>query len=65
VLHGDADPLVSLAGGKEVAATIPEAELRIIPGMGHDLPLQLVDRVADAIAAAASRARREAPASKP
>jgi pimeloyl-ACP methyl ester carboxylesterase len=58
VLHGDSDPLVSVEGGKETAASIPGAELRIIPGMGHDCPVQLTGQIADAIAAAASHARK-------
>lgn len=50
VIHGEADPLVPLAGGKDTAASIAGARLTTIPGMGHDLPLQLVDTLADAIA---------------
>ncbi|MDZ3830268.1 MAG: alpha/beta fold hydrolase [Sphingopyxis sp.] len=50
VIHGEADPLVPLAGGQDTAANIPGARLRTIPGMGHDLPLALVDTLADAIA---------------
>lgn len=38
VIHGTADPLVSIEGGKETAAAIPGAELLLIEGMGHDLP---------------------------
>jgi pimeloyl-ACP methyl ester carboxylesterase len=37
VLHGDRDPLVPLAGGKDTAAKIPGAKLRVIEGMGHDM----------------------------
>lgn len=37
VLHGDADPLVPIAAGKDTAAKIPGARLRVIRGMGHDL----------------------------
>ena len=55
VLHGDADPMVPIENGREVAATIPGAELRIIKGMGHDVPLQLTPAFADAIMAAAAR----------
>lgn len=51
VIHGEADPLVPLAGGRDTAASIPGARLMTIPGMGHDLPLALVDTLADAIAA--------------
>ena len=39
VIHGDDDPLMPLANGKDTAATIPNAELLIIEGMGHDLPM--------------------------
>ncbi|MGX1198551.1 alpha/beta fold hydrolase [Parvibaculum sp. MBR-TMA-1.3b-4.2] len=56
VLHGKDDPLVPVAGGEDTAASIPGAELRVIPGMGHDFPVSLVDVFADAITAAASRA---------
>ena len=56
VIHGDADPLVSIEGGRDTAANIKGAELRIIPGMGHDLPLELVETIAGAIAGVASRA---------
>ncbi|MEN6544197.1 alpha/beta hydrolase [Parvibaculum sp.] len=56
VLHGDADPLVPVEGGRDTAANIPGAELRIVEGMGHDIPLQLVDTFADAIVSAAERA---------
>ncbi|TAJ72084.1 MAG: alpha/beta hydrolase, partial [Gallionellaceae bacterium] len=57
VLHGADDPLVPLAGGEATAAAIPGSELRVIAGMGHDLPPALFDIVADAILDAAARAR--------
>ena len=50
VIHGEADPLVPLAGGQDTAAHIKGSKLKTIPGMGHDLPLELVDEIADAIA---------------
>ncbi len=50
VIHGEADPLVPLAGGEDTAAHIADSRLKTIPGMGHDLPLELVDEIADAIA---------------
>lgn len=46
VIHGDADPLVPLAGGRHTAKCIPGAELEVIEGMGHDFPPQLVPRIA-------------------
>lgn len=60
VVHGEADPLVPVAGGRDTAQNIPGAELRIIPGMGHDLPPALYDEIIDAIAAVAARARTPA-----
>lgn len=56
VLHGADDPLVPVEGGKDTAENIPGAELRVVPGMGHDFPLALVATFADAIEAAAKRA---------
>lgn len=38
VIHGTADPLVSVEGGKDTAEAIPGAQLMLIEGMGHDLP---------------------------
>lgn len=60
VLHGADDPLVQPIGGEQTAAAIPGAELRIIPGMGHDLPPGLYDIFVDAILAAATRAKANA-----
>ncbi len=57
VLHGADDPLVPLEGGKDTVANIAGAELVVIPGMGHDLPLALVDRIADIVDKAAKRAK--------
>jgi pimeloyl-ACP methyl ester carboxylesterase len=51
VIHGEDDPLVPLAGGEDTAAHVRGARLKTMPGMGHDLPLELVDEIADAIAA--------------
>ena len=58
VLHGEDDPLVRVEAGRDTAAAIPGAELKTIPGWGHDLPLALIDELADAIAAHARRADR-------
>ena len=57
VIHGDADPLVNVSGGRATAAAIPGAELRIYPGMGHDLPRELWDSFVDEITANAARAK--------
>ena len=60
VLHGADDPLVQPVGGEATAAAIPGAELRMIAGMGHDLPPGLYDTFVDAICAAAARAKTNA-----
>ena len=57
VLHGEADPLVPIDGGRDTAANIRDAEFRSVPGMGHDLPAALYGTVVDAIETAAARAR--------
>lgn len=36
VLHGEADPLVRIEGGKDTADSIKGAEYVTVPGMGHD-----------------------------
>jgi pimeloyl-ACP methyl ester carboxylesterase len=50
VLHGDEDPLVPMAAGKDVAANISGARLRIIKGMGHFIPEALIPVLVDEIA---------------
>ena len=49
VLHGDSDPLIPLPHGVDCARKIPGAELRVIPGMGHDLAPGLVPILSDAV----------------
>ena len=56
VIHGMADPLVPVASGRDLAQRIANATLDLIPGMGHDLPVALLPRFADGIAANARRA---------
>jgi pimeloyl-ACP methyl ester carboxylesterase len=56
VIHGSADPLVPLGCGQDLAARIPGAEIDIVPGMGHDLPQQLLERFADGMRQNAARA---------
>jgi pimeloyl-ACP methyl ester carboxylesterase len=49
VVHGDADPLIPLEGGRDTARAIPGAELLVIEGLGHELPPQVWPRIIDAI----------------
>jgi pimeloyl-ACP methyl ester carboxylesterase len=57
VMHGADDPLIRVAAGRDTAANIPGARLKIIPGWGHDLPTTLlptlVAEIADHCAATA------------
>lgn len=56
VLHGSKDRLVFPRGGRATARAIPDAELRIYEGMGHDIPRQLWPQFVDEIDAVARRA---------
>jgi pimeloyl-ACP methyl ester carboxylesterase len=58
VIHGNRDPLVRPSGGRTTAAAIPGARLKIIDGMGHDLPRQLYPTFVDEVEATAARTER-------
>jgi pimeloyl-ACP methyl ester carboxylesterase len=64
VIHGDADPLVRVECGIDVARTVPGAELVIIEGMGHALPITMWPRIIEAIASHAARADARAVSSR-
>jgi len=49
VIHGGDDPLVPVTGGKDIANSIPGAELFIIDGMGHSLPPETWPTIVNAI----------------
>jgi len=53
VLHGADDPLIPVDCGRDVAAHIPGATMRVIEGMAHDFPLALTEVFAEAIASVA------------
>ena len=55
VIHGDADPLVTPSGGKATAEAIPGAQLMMVEGMGHDIPIEARGQVVAAIVANAQR----------
>jgi pimeloyl-ACP methyl ester carboxylesterase len=61
VIHGTRDPLVRPSGGRATARAVPGARLRIVEGMGHDLPRELWPTFADEIADTAARAGWRAP----
>ena len=56
VVHGDADPLVQVEGGRATAQAVPGAELMVLEGMGHNLPRELWPTIVDGIARVADRA---------
>ena len=60
VLHGDSDPLIPVAGGKDTAQSIPGAELVVVPGMSHGFPESVVPlclkHIADFVVKAEGRA---------
>jgi pimeloyl-ACP methyl ester carboxylesterase len=56
VVHGDGDPLVDVSGGRATAAAVPGAVLKVIPGMGHDLPLGVTDELVTAVTELATKA---------
>jgi pimeloyl-ACP methyl ester carboxylesterase len=56
VIHGTSDPLIRPVAGRATARAIPGAHLRLIEGMGHDLPLELWPTFVDEIVATATRA---------
>jgi pimeloyl-ACP methyl ester carboxylesterase len=55
VLQGTDDPLIPIESAKDLAGNIQGADLFIIPGLGHDMPMQLVQSFIDAIIMAATR----------
>ncbi|MGH3770086.1 MAG: alpha/beta fold hydrolase [Pseudonocardiaceae bacterium] len=56
VVHGDADPLIRLPGGQATAAALPDADLLVLPDMGHDLPREIWPTLVAAISQLADRA---------
>ncbi|WP_077036833.1 alpha/beta fold hydrolase [Pelomonas sp. KK5] len=55
IIHGEADPLVPVAHGQDLARRIGHATLDLIPGMGHDLPEALWPRFTAGILEASRR----------
>jgi pimeloyl-ACP methyl ester carboxylesterase len=65
VLHGLADTLCDPSGGRATAAAIPGAELVLIDGMGHNLPPELWERIADHIVAVVRKGEARWPRPRP
>ena len=60
VIHGMADKMVHVSGGRATASAIPGAELVLIDGMGHDLPSDLYDTFVEASGAPPTARARSA-----
>jgi pimeloyl-ACP methyl ester carboxylesterase len=60
VIHGADDPLVPVEGGRDTAENIPGADLRIIPGVGHEIPQAVQAEFIDGILAAVKRSKVQA-----
>ena len=60
VIHGEVDPLVTPSGGEATAKACPNAELVVVPGMGHDLPEPRWPMIVDAIVKNTERAKATA-----
>lgn len=57
VLHGDADTLIDMSGGRRTAEAIPGARFVVIEGMGHDYPPQYWDQLIGLVHAHATAER--------
>jgi len=51
VIHGSEDPFNLVQAGRDIAISIPDAELLIIDGMGHSFPREVIPRIIDALVA--------------
>ena len=47
VIHGAADPLVPLAAGEDTARSISGCQLRVVKGLGHNIPVAVVPMLLD------------------
>jgi len=56
VIHGLADKMVHVSGGRATSMAIPGSELLLIDGMGHDMPQELWPRYVRAVRRTADRA---------
>jgi pimeloyl-ACP methyl ester carboxylesterase len=64
VIHGKSDVLVNPSGARATARAIPNARLKLIEGMGHDMPRALWPTFVEEISCNAARAPQEKPAAQ-
>jgi len=51
IIHGSEDPFNLIEAGKDIATSIPGAELLILDGMGHSFPREVIPRIINALVA--------------
>ncbi len=51
VIHGAEDPILPLPNGEALAGAIPDARLVVLDGIGHELPADVLPRIAGEIGA--------------
>ena len=57
VIHGLADRMVHVSGGRATSQALHGSELLLVPGMGHDVPIALHETFVEAIRRTADRAK--------
>jgi pimeloyl-ACP methyl ester carboxylesterase len=55
VIHGDADPVMTIESGRATAAAVPGSRLVVIEGMGHEIPAAVEPLIVGEVAANARR----------
>ncbi|MEU9112992.1 alpha/beta hydrolase [Streptomyces sp. NPDC048483] len=61
VLHGEGDPLVRVTSAHDIAAAVPGAQLRTLPGVGHFLTRDVWATCADELRALADQVDKHPP----
>jgi pimeloyl-ACP methyl ester carboxylesterase len=61
VIHGNVDPLVPISGAYDTHQNVPGAELMIIEGMGHDMPIGAWSQIVKGIALLTHQTNTTAP----
>ncbi|WP_158967244.1 alpha/beta fold hydrolase [Paraglaciecola sp. L3A3] len=59
VIHGSDDPIIPCIGGQNTAESIRKAKLKIIQGMGHDFPPELMKKMTKWIAKHVKKAEQK------
>ena len=60
-IHGDADPVSHVDCGRDVADSVPDGRLLVIPGMGHDIAPAVWQIAVDAVLENTARATEGTP----